>query len=471
MPQSFHLRFVLIFAFVATALLPIGLSAQPETPPRLPNIIFIMADDLGYADLGCYGQKLIQTPRIDQMAREGLRFTSCYSGHPVCAPSRCVLMTGLHTGHCRVRGNSPIVGGQRESFGDEGARRLSMLNTDRFVSEALKQAGYRTGITGKWGLAEPGTDGVPTRQGFDEWLGYLNQNHAPHFFTDFLWRNEEKMPIPENSGGVRKVYSHDLMTDFCLEFINDNKNQPFFLYVPYTIPHRLWEVPDLSEYADRDWPESAKIYAAMVTRMDRDVGRILDLLDKLDLSKDTYVFFTSDNGVEKKADQPWQFLFESQGPFRGWKGDLYEGGLRVPMVVRRPSVVPAGAASDVPWYFADFFPTCCDLAGVEPPQGLDGVSVAPAFTNESLTYADDRFFYWEYAQRDFQQAVRWKHWKMVREAPGGQVELYDLSKDIGETNDLSREYPIIVQEMASRMDSAHEDSEHWPFDPKSVEGP
>jgi len=423
------------------------------------NIIFIMADDLGWGDLGCYGQQKIQTPNIDALAAEGTRFTQCYAGSTVCAPSRSVLMTGQHTGHTRIRDNSPRVGGQIEAFG-EGSRRLSLKAEDITVAEVLKQAGYATGITGKWGLGEPNTDGVPTRQGFDEWLGYLNQNHAPYYYTTYLWHNEEKMLLEGNKDSKRRQYTQDVFTDFALDFVRRHKDGPFFLYVPYAIPHRRFEVPSVEPYGDKDWPGKAKIYAAMITRMDSDVGRIMRLLRELGIDDDTIVFFCSDNGAEgKPAD--WAGLFDSWGPFRGRKGTLYEGGLRVPMIVRWPGKVPAGKVSDAVWYFADVLPTFGELGGAQVPSEIDGVSVLGALLGIKQDL-DGRFLYWELPKDRLLQAVRWGKYKAVRKGQDGPIELYDLAEDAGETNNIAVTHPEIVRRIEDFLSTAHTDSPNWP---------
>jgi arylsulfatase A-like enzyme len=426
-----------------------------------PNIIFIMADDLGYADLGCYGQKFIKTPYVDRMAKEGLKFTQCYTGAVVCAPSRSVLMTGRHTGHTRIRGNKGVNTPPHD--GQKG--RIPLRPEDFTVARLLQNAGYRTAITGKWGLGEPGSTGLPNDHGFDEWLGYLNQDHAPDYFTDFLWRNKERQPVSENAGDKRRVYSHDLFTEFALDFIRKNKSRPFFLYVPYCIPHAKLEVPDLESYADKDWPEDAKIFAAMITRMDRDVGRILDLVDELGIGKKTIVFFCSDNGSARG----WRGLFDSCGPLREKKGSVYEGGIRTPMVVRWPGKVPAGQTSEAVWYFADLLPTAAELAGVRPPANIDGVSVAEVFyaaktPRELAQKLKNRFLYWEDpGKREFSQAVRHGDWKAVRPGLGKNLELYDLSRDIGETTNVAARHPEVVAKIEKYLGMCRTDSVHWPL--------
>jgi len=419
-----------------------------------PNIIFVLADDLGYRDLGCYGQPRILTPNIDRMAAEGVRFTQCYAGSPVCAPSRSVLMTGQHTGHTRVRDNFAKKGGIVVLDNGPPQRRVGLEREDITVAQILKEAGYATGITGKWGLAEPGTPGLPTRKGFDEWFGYLNQRRAHTYYPPFLWRNEEKVLLQGNQDGGRRQYSHDMFTDFALDFIRRHADEPFFLYLPYTIPHQEYDVPDLGPYGDEDWPPEAKAYAAMVSRLDRDVGRIMEMLRDLGIYRSTVTFLSSDNG----AARTWDGIFDSGGRLRGTKGSLYEGGIRTPMVVHWPGHFPPGV-SDAVWYFADFLPTAAELARAKPPEDLDGVSVLPTLLGREQRL-DRRCLYWEYYGGGFQQAVRFGNWKAIRR--GERLELYDLARDLGETNDLAEENLNIVRSMLGRMDESHTPSKNWP---------
>lgn len=427
-----------------------------------PNIVFILADDLGYGDLGCYGQRQIQTPRLDALAAEGVRFTQCYAGSTVCAPSRCVLMTGLHTGHCRIRGNA----------------RVPLLDEDVTVAEVLRDAGYRTGIIGKWGLGEPETTGIPNRQGFDYWFGYLNQGHAHNYYPEYLWRNEERVllenledPDHPRVSTKRVEYSHDLFTQEALEFVAQERGRPFFLYLAYTIPHannergRLegdgMETPSYEPYEDRPWPTPQKGHAAMITRMDRDIGALIDRLRQLGLEQDTILFFSSDNGPHQEGGADPEF-FQSRGPLRGIKRDLYDGGIRVPMLVWGPGRVPAGAVSETVWTFWDFLPTAADLAGASCPEGLDGVSVVPAIHDPRNRYRLHDCLYWEFHERAFQQAVRMGDWKAVRPAPDRPLELYDLSTDVGETTDIADSHSDIVARIEDYLAVARTPSEHWP---------
>ena len=462
-------RLAVLIAMAHAAVLTAS-GAVPEAGAesrRGPNVIFILADDLGYGDLGCYGQKVIQTPSLDRMAAEGMRFTDCYAGSTVCAPSRCALMTGLHTGHCRIRGNANVP----------------LEPEDATVAEVFK-AGYRTGIIGKWGLGEAGSTGIPNRQGFDYWFGYLNQTHAHNYYPEFLWRNEDqvrlKNVVPRETGGrkpglagvasKRVEYSHDLFAREALQFVEEHRNGPFFLYLAFTIPHanneagnKGMEVPDYGPYTGRDWPEPEKGRAAMITRMDADVGRLFAKLKELGLDEKTIVFFSSDNGPHKEGGSDPEY-FHSSGPLRGFKRSLHDGGIRVPMIVRWPGRVKAGTV-DFPWAFWDFLPTAAELAGVAPPPGLDGISVVPILR----AYGPQRvheFFYWEFHEGGSQQAVRmysWKNpWKAVRRW-GGPVQLYDLRTDLGESNDVAAAHPDVVAKIEAYLNTARTESSHWPM--------
>jgi len=441
-------------ALGGVAALTMGSEARAQAQPQTkPNIIWIMADDLGYGDVGCFGQRTILTPRIDQMAAEGMRYTDCYSGSTVCAPSRCCLMTGRDTGHAYVRGNA----------------RVPLPPEERTVAEYLKDAGYATGIVGKWGLGEPDTFGVPNRHGFDYWFGYLNQGRAHDYYIDYLWENEEQYPLPGNEDGGRAVYSHDRIMDRGLDFIRRNANHPFFAYFAVTLPHANnelgretgdgMEVPEYGVYGDCDWPNPQKGHAAMIARLDRDTGRILDLLKELDIDDNTVVFFTSDNGPHKEGGADPAF-FNSWGPLRGYKRDLYEGGIRVPTIARWPGRVAAGTGCDYPWAFWDFLPTCADLAGFDAPEDIQGVSVAPTLFSEDGP--EREFLYWEFQQREFKQAARIGNMKAVREGMTRPIEVYDLARDVGETTDLAPNCPEIVARAEDIFANWRTDSGHFP---------
>jgi len=413
-----------------------------------PNIIFILADDLGYGDLGCYGQKTIQTPFIDRMAQEGMRFTDCYAGSTVCAPSRCCLMTGYHTGHARIRGN----------------KRHPLLPQDVTVAEVLKDAGYATGIIGKWGLGAPNDSGIPNRQGFDYWFGYLDQARAHNYYPDYVWKNEERFFFE------KWTYSHDAFTAEAQDFVKRSHANPFFLYLAYTIPHAFNEggvngmpIPSDAPYSQENWPQASKNHAAMITRLDRDVGKLFALLKELGLDDNTIVFFSSDNGPHKEGGADPNF-FDSNGPLRGIKRDLYEGGIRVPMIARWPGKIQAGASSAEPWAFWDFLPTAAELGGGKVPTASDGLSMAPALLGQPQRRHN--YLYWEFYERGFDQAVRMKNWKGVRRGVDSPVELYNLSDDLGEEKNAANQYPDIAAEIAAIMNNAHVDTELYPIPKK-----
>ncbi len=445
------------------------ITANAQTPipeilrakrPDKPNIIFILADDLGYGDLGCYGQKKIRTPNLDRLAAEGVRFTQCYAGSTVCAPSRCSLMTGLHTGHARIRGNAQVP----------------LQPDDVTVAEILKPAGYRTAAIGKWGLGNEGTTGVPNRHGFDEWFGYLDQVHAHNYYPEFLWRNERKWQLRGNANGQKGEYSHDWFTRGALNFIRINQKHPFFLYLAYTIPHannelkdKGMEVPGDAPYSKEDWPQQEKNKAAMIARLDADIGKILDKLKELKLDQDTLLFFSSDNGPHKEGGVDPQF-FASSGPLRGIKRDLYEGGIRVPMIVRWPGRIKAGSTNNQIWAFWDFLPTATGLAGVKPPKNIDGISMVPTLLGTKQTQQHE-VLYWEFHERGFQQAARMGDWKMVRLGPEKAPELYNLKTDLAEKENVAGQHPDIVAKFAEYLKTARTESKDWPIKPSPEKKP
>jgi arylsulfatase A-like enzyme len=454
--MNLNRRHFLKTAGLGAAAVLAGCAASTST--RKPNIIFIMADDLGWGDVGCYGQTKIKTPHIDNLAHEGLRFTNCYAGGAVCAPSRSVLMTGQHLGHTRVRGNGGKVGGVEVTDNGGLQRRVPLEAEDITVAELLKKAGYTTGMTGKWGLGEPGTFGEPNQQGFDDWFGYLNQRRAHTYWPPYLWKNGEKIVLDENKNGRQGAYSHDMFTEFALEFLERNKNNPFFLFVPYTIPHYKLHPPSLAPYENKEWTEDQKAYAAMVTRMDKDVGRIMTWLQESKRDKDTIVFFCSDNGGLPRE----KIFFNSTGPYRGAKGVVYEGGLRVPMIVRYPGKVHPNTTSETPWYFADVLPTLMDLIGEQPPDNIDGISVLPTILGKKQDLSD-RFMYWEHHTKSFSQAVRWGDWKAVRPEKETALELYDLKSDKSEEHDIASSRPDIVTKIEEYLQTARTESANWPI--------
>jgi arylsulfatase A-like enzyme len=440
--------------------------AQPANF-RKPNIIFILADDLGYGDLGCYGQTKIKTPSLDRMAAEGIRFTNFYAGSTVCAPSRCTLMTGLHTGHGYIRGNST----------------LALRPEDLTVAELLKQGGYHTALIGKWGLGNENTTGLPQKKGFDEFVGYLDQVHAHDYYTDHLWRYAPKEgfdgsePLAENRDGQKKVYTHDLFTTAALNFVRLNKPEqanhyrPFFLYLAYTIPHANDEegqrtgngmqVPTDAPYSSESWPQAEKNKAAMITRMDRDIGKLMDKLKDLKIDNETILIFSSDNGPHKEGGVDPKF-FQSSGPLRGIKRDLYEGGIRVPLIVRWPSQIKAGQVTGLISAFWDFLPTAADIAQVKVREKIDGISIVPTLLGQPQTNQHD-FLYWEFHERGFQQAARKGDWKAVRPQAGKPLELYNLKTDLGENHDVADKNPDIVEKMEAYLKIARSESDKWPI--------
>lgn len=435
-----------------------------------PNLVWIMADDLGYAELGCYGQKEIQTPYLDQMAREGMRFTQFYAGATVCAPSRSVLMTGQHHGRTRVRGNSQ-------------GRAQALRDGDITLPATLKSAGYRTFLVGKWGLGDIGEaeTGLPRRHGFDQFFGYLNQQHAHNHFPDYLWLNEEKVtlrnevvPVTNHGGYATKAveYADDLFTQKALETIEQEDNRPFFLYWSMVTPHANnerkrtlgngAEVPDLGIYKDKDWPEADKAHAAMVSRMDADVGAFLQRLKDLGLDKNTLVIFTSDNGPHNESGHDLS-RFQPAGKFSGIKRSLKDGGIRVPMIAWWPGTISPGSVSHLPAYFGDYFATACELAGVDLPEGRDSISFVPTLRGEAGKQKQHEFLYWEFHERGFQQAALYQgRWKGIRSGgPTNPIQLFDQLNDPSEQTDVAAEHPEIVSRIDSYLQSARTDSEDW----------
>jgi len=414
-----------------------------------PNMVYILADDLGYGHLGCYGQKEIQTPNIDRMAEEGMRFTDHYAGSALCAPSRCVLMTGLHTGHCFIRNNKrlPVEGN------------VPIPADSQTIGKVLQRSGYITGAIGKWGLGYPGSEGDPVKQGFDHFFGYNCQRQAHSYYPDHLWRNDKKVMLQGNADGGKQDYSHDLLTAEALEFFRENHNRPFFLYVPYTIPHAAFQVPDLGMYADKSWGQVKKAIAAMITRMDRDIGKILGLLKKLQMDRQTLVIFTSDNGC---AGGELLKSFNGSGILRGQKGTLYEGGLRSPMIARWPGMIAPGTVSDHVCGFQDMLVTFSDLGRAAVEKETDGISMVPTLLgkNDQKTHP---YLYWELKDK---RAVRMGRWKAVKTKE--TIELFDLYADISEKNDVSRQHPDIIAKMSRIMEEAHEDSAFFTWE---YEGP
>ena len=436
-------------------------AAEPRAG-RPPNIIFIMADDLGLGHCGCYGQQKIRTPHIDSLAAAGTKFTNFYAGANVCAPSRSVLMTGLHTGHTAVRNN--------------GLNRY-LYPEDVTVAEVLKAAGFATGGFGKWGLGREDTPGVAVKQGFDAWVGQYSQTHAHFYYPYFVMKNLERMPLPENEGKRRGRYVQDVIHQEALQFIEANKDRPFFAYLPYIMPHvELVAPPAARKEYEGKFPKLAKDdprpgyidsddgyadFAGMVTYLDKLIGEVLAKLTELGLEENTIVFFTSDNGPQPGA---WSDIFvdyfDGNGPYRGAKTNFYEGGIRVPLLVRWPGKIEPGSTSDFVGYFADVMPTLADLAGAADklPKNLDGISFSPTLLGKKEQQKLHEYLYWEAAgtkQDIIQQAVRWQNWKAVSNRAGAPLELYDLASDIAEEHNLAKEKPDVMAKIESIRREAH----------------
>jgi arylsulfatase A-like enzyme len=440
---------------------------------RRPNIIYILADDLGYGDLGCYGQKVIQTPELDRMAKEGLRFTQFYAGATVCAPSRSVLMTGMHHGHTRVRGNA----------GQKNPAAQALREGDLTVAKHLQSAGYKTALIGKWGLGDVGAaeSGLPRKQGFDEFYGFLNQHHAHNHFPDFLWRNETKEPLPNvvtpvgdtGAGYATKMekFADDLFAEESLRFVERNKDRPFFLYWSMVVPHANNEragalgdgadVPDYGPYAESNWPNQDKGQAAMITRLDSYVGRMLAKLKELGLEKDTLVVFTSDNGPHNEARHDLK-RFNPSGPFSGIKRSLTDGGIRVPFIAWWPGRIKPGRESGHVAYAGDFFATAAQLAGRPAPVGLDSLSFLPALTGQGDQLAHE-FLYWEFHEGGFRQAALLEgRWKGIRSGgPDRAIRLHDLKLDVAEQKDVAAEHPEAAKRLGDYLSTARTESADW----------
>ncbi|MGH9339935.1 MAG: arylsulfatase [Acidobacteriota bacterium] len=444
-------------------------SGEAVEQQQKPNIIFIMADDLGYGHLGAYGQEKIRTPNLDWLAAQGMKFLNAYAGESVCAPSRSVLMTGLHMGHTPIRAN-----GQGMYLNDE----------DLTLAEVLQQAGYSTGAFGKWGLGDEGDPGHPNRQGFDEFFGQLDQVHAHFYYPYWVWHNQEKYALPQNEGEQRSQYVQDEIHAKALDFIRRNKERPFFAYLPYILPHVELVVPEDSEHPYRDQFPKVSIldsregyigsdhgyatYAGMISRLDRQVGEVMALLKELNLEEDTLVIFTSDNGAQ--GGQRWGQLvefFDGTGGLRGSKGEVYEGGIRVPLIAHWPGRIEAGSVTDHVCYFADVMPTLAEVAGAKPPQEIDGISFLPTLLGQEGQQTHP-YLYWahyqSYAERPSSQAVRMGNWKGVQPAPDAPLEVYDLESDVAETRDVSQDNPEVTEQIGAAMQQAF--TERRRFEPE-----
>ena len=448
--------------------------AQRANLPAKPNLIWIMADDLGYGDLGCYGQQVITTPNLDQMAAEGMRFTHFYSGATVCAPSRSVLMTGQHHGHTRVRGNA----------GKKNPIAQALRDNDVTVAKVLQQSGYRTALVGKWGLGDAGEaeSGLPRKQGFDEFFGFLNQTHAHNHYPDYLWRNESRenlpnvvTPLGDNGGGFAteaKVYADDLFADEAVRFVKANKTRPFFLYWSMVVPHANnernrelkngAEVPDYGPYADKDWPEPDRGQAAMISRLDSYVGRMLKVLREEGIAENTLVIFTSDNGPHNESNHNLA-RFNPSGPFTGIKRSLTDGGIRVPMIAWWPGRVKPESVSPHVAYFGDWMATAAQIAGTQPPANCDSISFLPTLLGETDKQAAHEFLYWEFHEGGFKQAALYQgRWKGIRkDAPDAPVAVFDQLNDVAEKTNVADSHPEIAAKLNEFLSTARSDSADW----------
>ncbi len=440
-------------------------SAANAVHAAKPNIVYILLDDAGYGDVSCYGQKLFSTPNIDRLAAEGMKFTQHYSGSTVCAPTRCSLMTGLHTGHTYVRGNREVQ--------PEG--QSPMPSEIVTIPRLLKTAGYTSGAFGKWGLGAPSSPSDPAEH-FDTFFGYNCQRQAHLYYPDHLWRNKESVPLDG------KTYSETLILDEALQFVRDSKDKPFFLFLPVTIPHAAMQAPEedmtawrkkfpqfedtVGKYAGSETKNPIAAFAAMMTKADRGVGQLMSLLKELNLDKNTIVLFSSDNGPHKEGGHDPVF-FDSNGPLKGFKRDLHEGGIRTPLIVRWPGKVRAGSLSDLISAHWDMLPTFCELAGIKTPAGLDGISMVAELTGKG-TQKKHEFLYWEFYEQGGKRAVRFDQWKAVQLNLTGVdqidgVELYELSKDIGEETNVADKHPQLIKRALEYFSAAHTPSEFWQF--------
>jgi arylsulfatase A len=481
-------RFVSLasFAFLAVYSFSLHTARALAAPAKPPNIVFIMADDLGYGELGCYGQKIIKTPNIDELAHNGLRFTDFHCGAPVCAPSRCVLMTGKHLGHAAIRNNRQVAKNLFSEvsikFGWDFPSQQPLPADEVTVAELLKSQGYATAAIGKWGLGMCGTSGDPNRHGFDLFYGFLDQVQPHNHYPKYLWRNDKKEPLPGNNAtATGKTFAQDKLTEEAVKFLDSHKDGPFFLYLPFTIPHLSIQVPEssLAEYKgieETPYKHKSKgyfkhatphaAYAAMISHMDRAVGTVMDELKKLGLTDNTLVVFTSDNGPAwDRLGGTDSAFFHSAGPLRAHKGSAYEGGIREPFIACWPGKIAPGGESDFIGSFEDVLPTLCELAGAKTTSKIDGISIVPTLLGKDKQ-PDHKYLYWEFSGYDQQQAVRAGKWKIIRsgvDAGDPPYELYDLSTDIGERSDVAKEHPEIVERLTKYAKEAHTPSKLFPL--------
>jgi arylsulfatase A len=448
MHASHARRSFLLFCFLV---LPVA----SQVAATQPNLIFILSDDIAQGDVGAYGQKLIKTPNLDRLCREGTRYLSAYTGTSVCAPARSSFFTGLHSGHCPIRGNREIK--------PEGQKPLpAHLPT---VATVLKSAGYATATMGKWGMGMFDTTGSPFANGIDHFFGYNCQRHAHSYFPPFLYNDAERVPIPENEDGNKGVYAQNLIQQEVLDWVDHQNKGPFFLFYAITLPHGHYEIDDQGIYKSEPWPEKEKNYAAMVTRLDSDVGALVALLEKKGIADNTLIVFAGDNGSSFQPNTAIGKRFDQTmgGTLRGFKRGLYEGGLRQAAFAWWPGTVPAGRVTDQPWAFWDLLPTFAELAGAKLPASAptDGRSLVSFLKGADAPSRES--FYWELHEgRGHIQALRWGNWKAVRPKQGGAVELYDLNADLGETNDLAAKHPERVAAAIAMMNASRTASPDWP---------
>ncbi len=441
------------------SLLLFGFSVLPNSAAEKPNIIFILSDDLAQGDLGCYGQKIIQTPRMDQMAREGTRYLQGYCGTTVCAPSRTSLITGLHSGHAAVRGNWEIALG-------EGQYPLPKETVT--VAEILKTQGYATAVMGKWGMGMFHTTGNPLKQGFDHFFGYNCQRHAHSYFPTHLYQDDRKIELLGNENGGKKVYAQNLIQQDVMQWVRSKKDESFFLYYAVTLPHGNHEIDDFGIYKDRPWTNEQKAYAAQVTRLDTDIGKLLDLLKELKLDDNTLVMLAGDNGSSFSPQSGIGKLFDqASNGMRGFKRGLYEGALRQAAIARWPGKIPANKVRSEPWVFWDFLPTAAEVAGatIPPECKTDGLSLLRFLQGGPAPQRDS--FYWELHEGKPIQAVRFGErlqWKAVKNGPNASIELYDLQNDPTEAKDIAAEHADIVEQAKQRMFSSRSENPDWPLD-------
>ena len=438
--------------WLASATASVGLAQRSSKP----NVVFILADDLGIGDLGCYGQKEIATPNIDALAAQGTRFTSAYAGSTVCAPSRCSLMTGYHCGHTRIRGN--------------GKNELVLRKEDVVIPEILKTAGYNTGMFGKWALGALGQPGYPTKKGWDEWFGFYSQVHAHRYYPEALLHNDTLVELLGNTGTKKQDYAPDVIHNQALRWLDKQKAEtPFFMYYTSVIPHTNnelgrdtgngQEVPEDAPYGAKSWPQVEKNFAAMVSRLDRHVASLVDKLKEKKVYENTLIVFTSDNGAHQEGGHKFDF-FDSNGPLNGIKRSLTEGGIRVPAIAVWADQIPAGKVNDTPWAFWDVMPTLASIAGTQAPKGIDGMNVIDVWKGKST--ATHPYYYWEFHEGGFAQAIRKGNWKCIREKTG-TVKLFDLAKDLGEETNLASSNANLVAELTALMKTARTDNADWPI--------